>query len=153
MSWEECKEQISNNPVARYKKFTNKEEAQHFMKSCELKTIFKNRFLACSTRIIVEVTTIFNNSKAGIGINFENIDIVVSERGLQNKKSSEIYAIIRVLESCKDEYSPLEIRTDSYYFINSYELYIPSWKKNNWKNNVQNKNLFIRIDELFELRP
>ncbi|CAG8767411.1 6156_t:CDS:2 [Dentiscutata erythropus] len=80
MSWEECKEQISNNPVARYKKFTDKEEAQLFMKSCELKTIFKNRFLACSTRIIVEVTTISNNSKVGIGINFENIDVVVSER-------------------------------------------------------------------------
>ncbi|CAG8497117.1 4094_t:CDS:2 [Dentiscutata heterogama] len=95
MSWQECKEQISNNSVTRNKKFTDKKEVQLFMKS------------------------------SGIRINFENIDVVVSERGLQNKKSSEIYA----------------------------KLFIPSWKKNNWKNNIQNKNLFIRIDELFELRP
>ncbi|CAG8456247.1 2937_t:CDS:1 [Scutellospora calospora] len=155
MNWKECQEQIANNPVAQYKKFFNENNAKLYLQYCKKKDIFKNRFLACPNKIVAEISSYCSDSNAGIGISFK--DKTLSEKVLGDKKSAELTSVIRVLESCENRIDILEIKTDSSYFINSYELYLPRWKNNSWnlenKNKeLKNKNLFIRIDELFESR-
>ncbi|CAG8677611.1 3650_t:CDS:1, partial [Scutellospora calospora] len=151
----ECQEQIVDNLVAQYKKFSNKEDANLYLQYCKKKDIFKNRFLTCLNKIVAEISSCFIDSNAGIGVSFENKSI--SEKVLGDKKTAELISVIRALESCENRIDVLEIRTDSSYFINLYELYLPKWKNNGWnlenKNKeLKNKDLFIRLNKLFESR-
>ena len=63
----------------------------------------------------------------------------------------ELIAIIEALESIPKN-SRLQIFTDSKYVINGIELWIKTWKKNNWigsnKKKVKNKDLWTKLDSL-----
>ncbi|KAG9290948.1 hypothetical protein G9A89_011098 [Geosiphon pyriformis] len=51
----------------------------------------------------------------------------------QTNNRAEITAAIRALETCPNNYSSLEIKTDSQYLKKAIELWIPKWEKNGWK--------------------
>ena len=63
----------------------------------------------------------------------------------------ELIAIIEALESIPKN-SRLQIFTDSKYVINGIELWIKTWKKNNWigsnKKKIKNKDLWTKLDTL-----
>ena len=63
----------------------------------------------------------------------------------------ELMAIINALESIPKE-SSLQIFTDSKYVINGIELWIKTWKINEWigsnKKKVKNKDLWMKLDML-----
>jgi len=66
-------------------------------------------------------------------------------------------AAIRALEILSNDLTvPVEIVTDSQYVIKGITQWIHKWKQNNWKtaNNedIQNKDLFVRLDELLSQR-
>ena len=63
----------------------------------------------------------------------------------------EIVAAIEAIKLVKEE-SDIIIYTDSKYLMNGINIWIHSWKKNNWKTsgnkNVKNVDLWKAIDEL-----
>ncbi len=63
----------------------------------------------------------------------------------------EMTAIIKALELLNDN-CDIEVYTDSKYLKDGITSWIHNWKKNNWKNSakqeVKNKELWIRLDQL-----
>ena len=60
-------------------------------------------------------------------------------------------AIREAIEYAKDRNEPLEIHTDSEFWINVLEKWAPTWEKNGWKKKKgEIKNLDL-VQELFEL--
>lgn len=72
-------------------------------------------------------------------------------RGATNNQM-EMTAIIKALEAIKDKSLPIRLYSDSAYCINGITSWIKNWKKNGWKNSnkkpVENKELWIRMDQL-----
>ncbi|CAG8482582.1 9145_t:CDS:2 [Gigaspora margarita] len=150
LTWEECDAQVSKFPNARYRKFYMKKDAEEFIannqKSQEITITMNKNSLKVWT-------------DAGIGVFWEiNDSNNLSEcvPGAQTNNRAEIYAVIRAIETCKNNTRPLEIMTDSKYVIKSVETWIKKWEQNGWltKNNteVKNKDLFIRLKNLIDNR-
>ena len=64
----------------------------------------------------------------------------------------EMMAIIKALEAIKNKKIPIKLHSDSAYCINGITSWIHNWKKKGWinskKETVENKELWIRMDEL-----
>ena len=64
----------------------------------------------------------------------------------------EMMAIIKALEAIRNKTIPIKLHSDSAYCINGITSWIHSWKKKGWINSkkepVENKELWIRMDEL-----
>jgi len=64
----------------------------------------------------------------------------------------EMTAIIKALEAIKNKKIPIKLHSDSAYCINGITSWIHNWKKKGWVNSkkepVENKELWIRMDEL-----
>jgi len=101
-----------------------------------------------------------NNGKsdlaiAGIGVYFgPNDPRNLSERlpgSKQTNQRAEITAAIRCLEQVQKSqksHFKLEVRTDSKYVVDGMTTWIKNWKRNKWNNEVVNKDLWQRIDQL-----
>ena len=94
------------------------------------------------------------SAKAGIGVYISNTH-TLSERlkGLQTNQRAELYAILRALQIIKlDDYTSINIYTDSMYSINCLTKWINGWLKNGWldkkKHNVKNKDLIKPIYDI-----
>eukprot|EP01098_Paradermamoeba_levis_P013664 TRINITY_DN6269_c0_g2_i1.p1 TRINITY_DN6269_c0_g2~~TRINITY_DN6269_c0_g2_i1.p1 ORF type:complete len:298 (+),score=94.13 TRINITY_DN6269_c0_g2_i1:113-1006(+) len=90
-------------------------------------------------------------AKAGLGVFFAHEDKRnLSERvgGKQTNQRAELLAAIRALEQIHDLSVEVEIRTDSQYVIKGMTDWIFSWKQNDWSKPVENKELFLRLDNL-----
>ncbi|CAG8804891.1 18451_t:CDS:2, partial [Racocetra persica] len=75
---------------------------------------------------------------AGIGVYYEDGTKKITEPlpgDLQTNNHAELYAVIRVLETCEDQLKVIEIKTDSRFV------------------DVKNKDLFEKIDFLLTKRP
>jgi ribonuclease HI len=100
------------------------------------------------------------SARAGYGVYFgPNDPRNLSEPlvGVQTNQRAELTAAIRALEILSNDLTvPVEIVTDSQYVIKGITQWIHKWKQNNWKtaNNedIQNKDLFVRLDELLSQR-
>lgn len=64
----------------------------------------------------------------------------------------EMTAIIKALEAIRNKKLPIRVYSDSAYCINGITSWIHGWKKKGWINSkkepVENKELWIRMDEL-----
>ena len=64
----------------------------------------------------------------------------------------EMTAIIKALEAIKNKKLPIRLHSDSAYCINGITSWIHGWKKKGWVNSkkepVENKELWIRMDQL-----
>jgi ribonuclease HI len=110
---------------------------------------------------------------AGVGVWFgKDDDRNVSERlagDTQTNNRAELTALIRAIEvyygdeeavtretSKKQKLTQLVLHTDSKYCKDGIESWIKNWKKNGWKTAsrkpVKNKDLWMRLDSLIELR-
>ena len=102
-----------------------------------------------------------NNSKGGIGIYIDNINLTflnVAEPLNKNIKhtnqKAELTALLKVLhminnESTLEMYNSFNIYTDSTYAINCCTTWIKSWIKNNWKK--ADGNEILNLDLIKEL--
>ena len=64
---------------------------------------------------------------------------------------AELLAIEEALDSIKNKDTKYIIYTDSEYSIKSVTVWLPAWKRNNWRTTsrkpIENKELLIRIFE------
>ena len=100
-----------------------------------------------------------SKTHCGIGIFFPNNEYknVSQKFPLENptNQRAELYAIYEALNIIKnDKYDKVIIYSDSVYSINSVTKWIINWKQNNWKTankqDVKNKDIIIKIDELIK---
>jgi ribonuclease HI len=174
LTWDECLKQVNKYPGAQYKKFNSYEAAQEFIINFEKRkqninkkkqTMLLNDLTITKDRIVVftDGTCELNGSfeaKAGIGIywpnsEYENLSELLPGK-IQTNNRAEIYAIIRAIEMCLDKEKMLEIKTDSMYVVNAYNLWISKWIENDWKRDngkpVLNRDLFERMIKLIDSR-
>tara|TARA_Y100000992_G_scaffold46685_1_gene27001 strand:+ start:16 stop:465 length:450 start_codon:yes stop_codon:yes gene_type:complete len=95
-----------------------------------------------------------NPGEGGWGAILEFTDETNKIYGYQENTTNnrmEIVAAIEAIKLVKEE-SDIIIYTDSKYLMNGINIWIHSWKKNNWKTsgnkNVKNVDLWKAIDEL-----
>lgn len=66
----------------------------------------------------------------------------------------EMLAIIKALEAIRNKTLPIRIHSDSAYCINGITSWVHDWKKKGWINSkkkpVENKELWIKMDELVQ---
>ena len=94
-----------------------------------------------------------NPGEGGWGAILEFTDETNKIYGYQENTTNnrmEIVAAIEAIKLVKEE-SDIIIYTDSKYLMNGINIWIHSWKKNNWKTsgnkNVKNVDLWKAIDE------
>lgn len=67
----------------------------------------------------------------------------------------ELTGAIKALERIKRKDIPVEVHVDSNYVVQGMNSWITGWKKRGWKKSdkkpVENKELWIRLDELASL--
>ena len=95
-----------------------------------------------------------NPGEGGWGAILEFTDETNKIYGYQENTTNnrmEIVAAIEAIKLVKEE-SDIIIYTDSKYLMNGINIWIHSWKKNNWRTsgnkNVKNVDLWKAIDEL-----
>ncbi|KAF8167531.1 ribonuclease H-like domain-containing protein [Crassisporium funariophilum] len=76
--------------------------------------------------------------------------------GEQTNNRAELIAILRVLETTPISKKPLLIKTDSQYSINSFQSWIHSWKRNNWRTAqgepVKNAGIIRCVSKYLDIR-
>lgn len=156
-NWNECKSVVNGYKGAVFKKFTDYEEAENFLKNG--KNSKKNNDKIESIDKYIEKDTIYvytdgscinngmSNAKAGIGIFFKDNDkrnVSSVFDGLQTNNIAELKAIYKVLSILKKEISEnkhIIIYSDSKYAIRCFTEYGEKLSKNNWSENVPNLDL------------
>lgn len=97
--------------------------------------------------------------KAGFGVFWgDNHPDNLSEplnHGPPTNNRAELFAVIRALQQAeKKGYKRLVVRTDSNLLIQSMNVWIHSWHRNNWKTSagtdVKNKDLLVELDLLLK---
>ncbi|CAG8590937.1 23397_t:CDS:2 [Cetraspora pellucida] len=139
-----CKEQVNNYPSAYFKKSLTFEEAKQLFDNYQIKIKRKKKKLNSNNKIVIYTD---DGSK----------EITEPLPGnLQTNNRAELYAVIRALETCKDQNKIIEIKSNSRYVVNSCETWIYIWIKNNWKtihdHEVKNKDFFEKIYFLINKR-
>ncbi|XP_069829155.1 ribonuclease H1-like [Dendropsophus ebraccatus] len=157
-NWDECKEQVSRYPYARYKKFPNYEQAQHFMRGSDYSSRSSYR-QGLSADVYTDGCCSRNGrygAKAGIGVYWgPDHPLNVSERldGRATNQRAEIEAASRAVEQARDHnITNLNVHTDSKFTIKGMTEWVPRWKENGWKTfhgeEVVNKKEFEKLDNL-----
>jgi ribonuclease HI len=155
LNWNDCNNSIKGYKNAIYKKFKTKEEAELFIKSNK---IIEDEFTpdyyvytdgACSNNGS-------SDAQAGIGI-FFGIDDPrnVSKKviGKQTNNTAEITAIIEtysIIENDLLNNKKITIVSDSEYAIKCVTSYGERCFKNNWNDDIPNKELVKMAYELYK---
>lgn len=161
LTWDECLEQTNGYAGAKFKKFVNSTEAEHFVTfGNSLKALApafsfdvaegnkgKKRALSLDVEDEVGWDVVYSDgackgngkvgSVAGVGVWWGHNDPRnIAERcpGDQTNNRAELIAIARVLESTPRSKKPLLIKTDSQYSINCFQNWISNWSRNGWVN-------------------
>lgn len=149
-TWSECKESVEDFKSAKYKKFETLEEAQEFIKNGS--SLEKSDEVSLNIDYYVYTDgACSNNGKpdaiAGIGIYFGLDDPRnVSRRidGKQTNNAAELTAIIEAFNIIKKDLKKgkkIAIVSDSEYAIRCATSYGEKCAKNNWENDIPNKEL------------
>ncbi|CAG8753418.1 32372_t:CDS:2, partial [Racocetra persica] len=139
---EECDEQVNNFSSLYYKKFSTIEEANEEFERYHSKIKRKKEKLNSNDKIVIYTDGSHKDNQkgsyAGIGVYYEDGRKKITESlpgDLQTNNRAELYAVIRALETCKDQFKIIEIKSDSRFV------------------DVKNKDLFEKIDFLLTKRP
>lgn len=175
-SWNEIKPLIYNFKNAKYKKFTNREEAEHFINQNSYKQSHIDNFVKIEENeefIPIEKNNIIiftdgsskNNSthnkkaSASYAIVFPyhenyNYSSLLENNEPQTNNRAEFKAVINAIKIADniDEYriKVLDIYTDSQLLINTATNWVHKWKLNDWENGKDKKNLDL-VKELYNL--
>ena len=153
-SWNECKQNTSGFSGAVFKKFTNKEDAEHFLKFGKTDFIIEKSKTQPSITVYTDGACRHNgysNAIAGIGIYFgKNDKRNVSHRiyGKQTNNIAELTAILEVrqiLSSEIDSGTEIEVCSDSKYAIRCCTSYGQKQDKISWSKEIPNKELVKKI--------
>ena len=148
-SWEECQKQVKGFSGAKFKKFSNRQDAEFFAEKGSDKPLVK----VCGSEESSDDVIIYtdgacsNNgnkdAKAGVGIYFgDNHELNVSEplprlAGIPTNQLAELYAIYWALYLCLEDKcmknKNIIVYTDSQYSINCLTTWFDSWQKKGWK--------------------
>ncbi|KZT02364.1 ribonuclease H-like protein [Laetiporus sulphureus 93-53] len=182
MTWDECREQTTGFPAARFKKLRSAAEAEEYLARFGIKWTLPEETTptpAPFQRAIenkVEspaddggCTIVYCDgackgngqaeSVAGIGVWWGRSDPRnLAERcpGSQTNNRAELIAIVRVLETAPHNKNPLIIKTDSQYSIKCLRTWLPKWLDNGFKtakgDPVKNVQLIYYLNALLAQR-
>ena len=172
-TWSQCQEQVSKYPGAKFKKFSNQEEAKYFLEFGEEKNKnIKKKKLMSPTNVSKDyspdVLYIYTDGscpgngkkgcRGGVGVHFKDSkhdDISYGCQDNPTNQKMELLAIQKALETIlpyKEQYKKIELHTDSQYSIDCLTKYIVIWSKNNWRTSknetVKNKEIIQEIQRL-----
>lgn len=177
LNWDDCKAQVDKFPGAKYKKFSNRFDAETFVGGSASKPAVKpipvndvgssSSYSSDSNDVIIYTDGACsangsNDAKAGIGVFFgdnclKNISAPVPrEYGRATNQLAELYALFIALQTCYQDPNlrskHITIYTDSQYSLHCITEWYDSWKKNNWKTSkgepVKHVNLITDIYNL-----
>ncbi|XP_068135205.1 ribonuclease H1-like [Hyperolius riggenbachi] len=153
-TWEECREQVNRYPSARYKKFPTYQQAQDFVNGRDYPPQ-RERSAVVYTDGCCSRNGRYG-ARGGIGVYWGPYSSYnTSERleGRQTNQRAEIQAACTAIEQAeRQNYTRLNIRTDSEFTIKGATEWLPRWKQNGWKtyhgDDVVNKEDFQKLDKL-----
>lgn len=61
-------------------------------------------------------------------------------------------AIVAIKIANRERMTDIHIKTDSKYLVKAMTEWLPSWKRQNWSREIQNKDLFQELDRLVTTR-
>lgn len=175
--WSQCQEQVSKYSGAKFKKFSDQDEAMYFLKYGYEKEKLRKKSPLSVPKLTPKKESHDNSQgilyiytdgscpgngkkgcRGGIGVHFSNsqhTDISDCCHDNPTNQKMELLAIQRALEIVlpyQKEYKTIQLFTDSQYSIDCVTKYISNWLKNNWKNSkhetVKNKEIIQSIYEL-----
>jgi ribonuclease HI len=159
MKWSDCRDQIQRFKGAKYKKFDTKEEAEEFMKENENYNQPLDE-LKADLFVYTDGSCINNgrkNAMGGIGIYFGENDSRNVSRKLEVEKPTNniaeltaIYETYKIIENDIKEGKHIMIITDSSYSITCLTSYGKKNEKDNWSNDIKNKELVRKTYELYK---
>ena len=176
ISWSECKKQVKNYRGSRFKKFKNRDDAENFVSGQKIsvgKVQSKiNDFFKVSgvkkplkkpdsepDYYVYTDGACSNNgtkyAKAGMGVYFgkndpRNVSRIVN--GRQTNNVAELSAIIEtysIIDKDIKSNKKICIATDSKYCITCATTYGTRMNRDNWKNNIPNKELVKTLYKLY----
>tara|TARA_B100000674_G_C37973412_1_gene978068 strand:- start:4421 stop:5068 length:648 start_codon:yes stop_codon:yes gene_type:complete len=158
--WSECEKNVKGYNGAVFKKFSNMEEAEYFVKTGKLLEEVEEKEDGEIMYIYTDGSSLNNgmeNCRAGYGVYFgENDGRNMSEEifDLPSNQRAELYGIekaIKKIENSIDKYDKICIYTDSDYSIKCVTKYVDRWLVNGWKTSkdedVKNRDL---IEEIYK---
>lgn len=173
-SWEECKRSVAGYKFAKYKKFQSIDDARRFVyeaQNREEKEKIKLHFPNVSEKEEKEKTVHYvytdgacsNNGNAdkacsGIGVFFglndpRNVSLKLGDVKKHTNNVAELRAIMEAYKIVKDDLrngKKFVIVSDSTYAIGCATTYGEKCSRNNWSNNIPNKEEVQAIYNLFK---
>lgn len=157
-TWEECKKQTQGFKGAKFKKFSNENDAKHFIEehNNNIQIEIINEIKEPDYYIYTDGACSNNgNNKAiaGIGIYFGTNDPRNVSKKIEGKPTNNVAELSAILETCEIVKDDLEnektitIVSDSNYSILCATTYGKKNALQNWKKDIPNKDL---VKTLFE---
>lgn len=163
-TWKECQEQINGFKGAKFKKFTNENDAKCFIE--EHKNIHVEVDIAetCEPDYYVYTDGACSNNGnekaiAGIGIYFGNNDPRNVSKQISGKHTNNVAELTAILETCEIVKHDLEndktitIVSDSNYSILCATSYGKKNALQNWKKDIPNKDLVKTLFDFVSTYP
>uniref|UniRef100_A0A0N5ANA2 ribonuclease H n=1 Tax=Syphacia muris TaxID=451379 RepID=A0A0N5ANA2_9BILA len=166
-SWPECLKQVHGYANARcMEKGKNNKSGfdKHSRKLGPVKNVVAEQWISDGVPVVYTDGSCMSNGmkgrcKAGFGVFWgdnhpDNLSEPLHE-GPPTNNRAELTAVIRALQQAeKKGYKRLVVKTDSNLLIQSMNVWIHSWRKNNWKtstgSDVKNKDLLVELDMMLK---
>ena len=151
-TWKECQEQINGFKGAKFKKFTNENDAKCFIEEHNNIHVEVDIAETCEPNYYVYTDGACSNNGnekaiAGIGIYFGNNDPRNVSKQITGKPTNNVAELSAILEACQIIKDDLEnkktitIVSDSNYSILCATSYGKKNALQNWKKDIPNKDL------------
>lgn len=158
LTWKECQEQINGFKGAKFKKFTDEDDAKRFIEEHNNIHLEVEIIEPCDPDYYVYTDGACSNNGnekaiAGIGVYFGNNDSRNVSKQILGKPTNNVAELTAIIEACeiiKDDLKNGKIITivsDSNYSILSATSYGKKNALQNWKKDIPNKDL---VKTLFE---
>jgi ribonuclease HI len=167
-NWDECNQSVKGFKNAIYKKFTNKADAEEFIRVNSVTTEEPSIPIENTVEFIPDYYVYTDgacsnngrsNASAGIGIFFDTNDsrnLSQKIEGKQTNNTAELMAIIQtyhIIESDINSGKKIGIVSDSEYAIKCVSSYGEKCHLTGWKKEIPNKELVKTVYELYKDKP
>lgn len=163
-TWKECQEQINGFKGAKFKKFTNENDAKCFIEEHQKIQVEVDITENCEPDYYVYTDGACSNNGnkkaiAGIGIYFGNNDPRNVSQQINGKPTNNVAELSAILETCEIIKHDLEndktitIVSDSNYSILCATSYGKKNALQNWKKDIPNKDLVKSLFDFVSTYP
>lgn len=163
-TWKECQEQINGFKSAKFKKFTNENDAKCFIEEHKNIHVEVDITENCEPEYYVYTDGACSNNGnekaiAGIGIYFGNNDPRNVSKQIGGKHTNNVAELTAILETCEIVKHDLEndktitIVSDSNYSILCATSYGKKNALQNWKKDIPNKDLVKTLFDFVSTYP